>query len=105
MKLYKKDNIILPQNKISIVIGDERVFSPSEEDLMIEGWVEYIPVNIEITQEELYKRRVIELIRDRYNVDDELAILRQRDVKIDDFNAYNTYVEDCKAQAREEIVL
>ena len=103
MRLFKKNGSILPQNQISIIIGDVRVFFPSEEELLADGWVEYTPEQVVTSKEELYKQRIVELIRERYSVDDELAILRQRDVKIDDFNAYNTYVEDCKAQAREEI--
>jgi hypothetical protein len=51
----------------------------------------------------MYKDRVIELVREEYSVDDELAILRQRDTKIDEFNAYNLFVEECKSQARREI--
>jgi hypothetical protein len=46
---------------------------------------------------------VIELVREEYSVDDELAILRQRDTKIDEFNAYNAFVEECKVTARREI--
>ena len=49
-----------------------------------------------------YKSRVISLIRQRYDNDDETAILRQRDTKPDEFVAYNTYVEQCKAQAKLE---
>lgn len=53
----------------------------------------------------LYSNRVTELVRKKYSVSDELAILRQRDVKPDEFEAYNAYVESCKATARREIEL
>ena len=39
-------------------------------------------------------------IWERYSVDDELAILRQRDTKLDEFEAYNAYAESCKEEAR-----
>ena len=39
------------------------------------------------------------LIRERYTVDDELAILRQRDTKPDEFAEYNNFAEACKAEA------
>lgn len=39
------------------------------------------------------------LIRERYTVDDELAILRQRDSKPDEFAEYNNFAETCKAEA------
>ena len=36
---------------------------------------------------------------------DELAILRQRDDKPEEFSAYNAYAEMCKAQARRELAV
>ena len=44
-------------------------------------------------------------IRERYSVDDELAILRQRDTKPDEFAAYYEYAEQCKAQAKKQMQL
>ena len=55
------------------------------------------------TREEDYEERVVELIRQRYTVNQELAILRQRDTKADEFGEYNSYVEECKATARKDI--
>ena len=43
---------------------------------------------------------VSSLIRKRYSVNDELAILRQRDSKPDEFAEYNTYCEQCKTKAK-----
>lgn len=57
--------------------------------------VEEIPV-----PEIPYEERVVAKIRERYSVDDELAILRQRDTKPDEFEAYNAYAESCKEEAR-----
>lgn len=42
-------------------------------------------------------------IRKRYSISSELAILRQRDVKPEEFAEYNAYVEACKNQAKEEM--
>lgn len=47
-----------------------------------------------------YSTNISSLIRRRYSVDDELAILRQRDSKPDEFAEYNTYCEQCKAKAK-----
>lgn len=47
-----------------------------------------------------YKEQVVAKIRERYSVDDELAILRQRDTKPDEFEAYNAYAEQCKADVK-----
>ena len=49
-----------------------------------------------------YERQVEALIRERYSVSDELAILRQRDVKPDEFEEYNAFCEACKLRAKQE---
>lgn len=53
------------------------------------------------TQERLYPELVGELIRKRYSINAELAILRQRDEKPLEFAEYNAYAEACKREARE----
>lgn len=50
-----------------------------------------------------YEQLVVSKIRERYTIDQELAILRQRDAKPQEFAEYNAYVENCKAQAKEEV--
>ena len=47
-----------------------------------------------------YEQRVVDRIRAVYSIDDELAILRQRDSKPDEFAEYNAYVERVKAEER-----
>ena len=47
-----------------------------------------------------YEQRVVNRIRERYSIDDELAILRQRDTKPDEFAAYNDFVEGIKSEER-----
>lgn len=90
----------------TLQINGSWVSNPTLEQLYEDGWEEYTPPTPEPyipSQEELYKQRVIELIRERYDNDDELAILRQRDTKPDEFAAYNTYVEQCKTTAHAEV--
>ena len=48
-----------------------------------------------------YEQRIVARIRERYSIDDELAILRQRDTKPDEFAAYNDFVERIKTEERE----
>lgn len=48
-----------------------------------------------------FKERVIARVREVYSVDDELAILRQRDSKPEEFDEYNAFVEKIKAEERE----
>lgn len=47
-----------------------------------------------------YAERVNDLIRERYSISQELAILRQRDTKPQEFAEYNAYAEECKRKAR-----
>lgn len=49
-----------------------------------------------------FRERVIARVRDVYSVDDELAILRQRDSKPEEFMEYNAFVEKIKAEERGE---
>ncbi len=66
----------------------------------------------ELTAEELaqaeaipkppFRERVIARVREIYSVDDELAILRQRDTKPEEFASYNAVVEKIKAEERGE---
>lgn len=48
-----------------------------------------------------YEDKVDSLIRNRYSLSEELGILRQKDVKRAEYDAYFAYCEQCKAEARE----
>lgn len=109
-KHYIKDGLVRVFNveyervMTTIKIGGEWVSNPTLAAFLADGWQEYIaPVPEPPTKEEQYKWHVVELIRQRYDADDEMALLRQRDSKVEEFAAYNTYCEDCKAQAYKEI--
>lgn len=47
-----------------------------------------------------YGETVNGLIRRKYTLSEELAILRQRDTKAEEFEAYNAYAESCKEESR-----
>ena len=53
--------------------------------------------------EKLYENMIIRKIRAKYTVNQELAILRQRDTKPDEFEVYNAYVEQCKSEVKKEL--
>lgn len=55
------------------------------------------------TLNELYAEEVNRRIRERYSINDELARLRQRDEKPEEFAAYNAFVEECKAVAKADV--
>ena len=47
-----------------------------------------------------YSERVVARIREVYSVDDELAILRQKDTKPEEFEQYFAFVEKIKAEEK-----
>ena len=56
---------------------------------------------IEKAKEPTYKDKIIIAIRQKYSVDDELAILRQRDTKPEEFKEYFDFVESVKQSLKE----
>lgn len=53
------------------------------------------------TYDAVYGSMIEKKIRLRYSLSSELAILRQRDTKPEEFAQYNEYVEQCKAEVKE----
>ncbi len=62
--------------------------------------LEEISAATESVQNLPFAQRVVNRIREIYSVDDELAILRQRDTKPEEFDEYNATVEQIKAEER-----
>lgn len=48
------------------------------------------------------KNQIIFAIREKYSIDDELAILRQRDTKPEEFQEYFEFVENIKSNLTEK---
>lgn len=57
---------------------------------------------LELTEK--YEHKIVSLIRKKYSVNQELAILRQRDTKPEEYQIYFDYVEQCKAEAKSEVL-
>lgn len=53
--------------------------------------------------DKLYENLIVTKIREKYSLNEELAILRQRDTKPAEFEEYNAYVEKCKAEVKAEL--
>ena len=67
---------------------------------------EYLPATVETPDEEFkdtrsYSEKVVSLIREKYSLDEELALERQRDSKPQEFNEYYAYCEACKQKAKQ----
>lgn len=100
---YYKDGVEVSR-PLSLVYNGNTYVPPTDE-LLVEAGYEIREVEIpEPTPiQPTYEERVVELIRLRYDINSELAILRQRDSKPEEFAEYNAYCEECKVQARLEL--
>lgn len=64
----------------------------------------YIPYTEEDKQR-LYKQRIIEKIRRKYDINDEIALTNDKDSKPQEYAEYQAYREECKAEAKTELKL
>ena len=101
MKLYIKDNKIKVGNEIVIYRNGVQVINPSEEIIISDGWQKFVIPQAEPCKP-TYEERVEQLIREKYSVNQEFAIQRQRETKPEEFKVYFAYCEECKATAKEE---
>jgi hypothetical protein len=105
MKQYKRTiEGVTEYFREPLIYDGKQIWNPSEEQIKAAGWEEYIPE--ETASEEYvpsYEERVVELIREKYSIDDEIAILRQKDTKQEEYQAWYDYCESCKAQAKENV--
>lgn len=85
----------------TVQIGSKWVANPTLEAFLADGWREYIAPE-PTPHQPTYEERVVDLIRQRYTIDDELRNIRMRDTDQDTFNEYYQYVEECKNRAKEE---
>lgn len=110
MKLKKRIVKLIPQNetlnskmyKVIEVLSTDRYSNRFDDD----GNPIKIPMKellVDKYCQDSYEEIVSKLIREKYSLDAELAILRQRDTKEDEFKAYNEYAEQCKTIAKEFI--
>ena len=74
---------------------------PQEEIVLTE---EQIQAELELAKQNQYEDMIVSKIRQKYNINQELAILRQRDAKPQEFAEYNEYVEQCKKQVKNELL-
>lgn len=71
-----------------------------EYNFNIEKHISRIEKEKEINNLNNYKIQINSLIRERYSYNDEIAILRQRDTKTNEFNEYYNFVENVKLKVK-----
>lgn len=84
------------------VPGVEAVPAHDEEE-EIRVYIPYTEEQLKERAEERYKQNINNKIRKRYSLSDELAIIRQRNVKTEEFDEYYEFVEKCKSEAKAEL--
>ena len=58
MRMYVKDGVIRSRNKIVLVLDSKQIINPSEEEILSNGWIEYVEVE---TIEKAKQRKISEI--------------------------------------------
>lgn len=79
MKIYIKDGIIKSANKIVIKTDEYQIFNPTEEMILADGWVEYVPEPYVPTPRtkseiEIVKELVVKQWNERTNITNDEAL-------------------------------
>ena len=96
MKSYSSEK---QEGIVNVGMGKYHVYMDAKE-VQHGNYTEWECDYVEIEGIPTYPKVVDSLIRERYSVSDEIALLRQRDAKAEDFAEYNQFCEQCKAKAR-----
>ncbi len=100
--MYRREDLVKPPYNYKIVEIDDKyadcVISDFNQDLSFS--IDKYKSRKETEAKIEYETKIVSLIRKKYSVNQELAILRQRDTKPQEFAEYNEYVEQCKAQVK-----
>jgi hypothetical protein len=78
-------------------VKEEEGDKEEDEIEILEYEIIYVDVNNPLDKSELIRS----LVSQKYQVEDEIAILRQKDEKPEEYEEYNTYVENCKKLVKE----
>ena len=100
--MYKREDLVKPPYNYKIVEIDDKyadcVESDFNQDLSFS--IDKYKSRKETEAKIEYETKIVSLIRKKYNINQELAILRQRDTKPLEYQEYYDYVEQCKAEVK-----
>ena len=103
--MYKREDLVKPPYNYKIVEIDDKyadcVASDFNNDLSFS--IDKYKSRKETEAKIEYETKIVNLIRKKYSINQELAILRQRDTKPEEFAEYHKYVEKCKAEVKSEL--
>ena len=91
------------EKKEVIKIWDNGIIREATKEEIIKMEIEQKQTETEIPYEETlsYGELVNLFIRERYSLSEELAIIRQKDEKPEEYQAYYDYCEECKKRAKQ----
>lgn len=92
----------MPQNKIFEIINGELVSRELTAEEIAEAEAYIVKMEKDYWQNVDYDDAVNTEIRKRYTVSQELAVLRQKDDKPEEYAEYYAYCEECKALVKEK---
>lgn len=102
MKAYYLNNMQVAR-PLSLISSGKTYTPPTDEQLISVGYeIREVEIPEPTPYVPTYEERVVELIRQRYTIDEELRNIRMRDTDPDTFNEYYQYVEECKTTAQSE---
>ena len=101
--ITKQNNEIFSTDKYVHIIGTDSYFKRGLAIGLSVEQCEEVDEIPNIRNEEDYGNHVNDLIRRRYSLSEELAILRQKDEKPDEYRTYFAFCEECKANAKLEM--
>ena len=103
--MYNREDLVKPPYNYKIVEIDDKyadcVASDFNQDLSFS--IDKYKSRKETEAKIEYENKIVALIRKKYNINQELAILRQRDAKPLEYQEYYDYVEQCKEQVKNEL--
>lgn len=98
---------ILPNGRYRVYLNpimttETNVIKEMDSDKeVVEECDTYLCDELDMCEIPTYERVVDALIRTVYTISDELSIMRQKEIKPEEFDAYNAFAESCKTIARE----
>ena len=92
-------NNVKVQKPSTLRFQDKLYLCPTDDIIIAAGY----EIREDTIVKPSYESLVVSYIREKYSIDDEFALLRQRDTKPDEFAEYNDFCEQCKTRARNEL--
>ena len=101
MVTKQNNEIFSTEGKYVHIIGTDNYFKRGLAIGLSTEQCEEVDEIPQTTNTKAYEDKVDSLIRGRYSLSEELATLRQKEVKKAEYDAYFAYCEQCKAKAKE----